>query len=113
MTVIKIKNSNVTGRVPQTGDIEVAELALNLQDKKLYSKDAAGSIFEIGAAGDIPSGPNPPNAGNNVGDLFWDQTDGALKYWDGTQWETITSEPADGEGYVKVSGDEMTGQLLM
>ena len=60
MTVIKVKNSNVAGRIPVAGDLVPAELALNLQDKKLYSKDTAGEIFEIGVAGDVPSGNNPP-----------------------------------------------------
>ena len=48
MTVIKVKNSNVGGRVPAAGDLQPAELALNLQDKKLYSKDVSGQVFEIG-----------------------------------------------------------------
>ncbi len=113
MTVIKIKNSNVAGRLPASGDLQVAELALNIQDKKLYSKDAAGTIFEIGAAGDLPSGDNPPNSGNNVGDLFYDTDNGQLLYWDGSGWQVISSEPADGEGYVKISGDNMTGDLTL
>ena len=115
MTVIKIKNSNVAGRVPAAGDLEVAELGINLQDKKLYSKDAAGSIFEIGAAGDLPSGSIPPNSGNNVGDLFYNTKAGeeGLYYWDGSSWILVSSEPADGEGYVKVSGDTMTGALIL
>ena len=112
MTVIKIKNSNVSGRLPSSGDIEIAELALNIADKKLYSKDAAGSIFEIGVAGDLPSGPNPPNSGNNIGDLFFDTTTGELVYWDGSGWIAIPGD-ADGEGYVKVSGDNMTGNLTL
>ena len=57
MTVIKIKNSAVAGKVPASGDLEIAELGLNIADKKLYSKDASGEIFEIGVAGDVPSGP--------------------------------------------------------
>ena len=112
MTVIKIKNSNVSGRLPASGDIEIAELALNIADKKLYSKDAAGSIFEIGVAGDLPSGPNPPNSGNNIGDLFFDTTIGELVYWDGSGWIAIPGD-VDGEGYVKVSGSNMTGDLTL
>ena len=113
MTVIKIKNSAVAGKVPDSGDLEIAELGLNIADKKLYSKDASGEIFEIGIAGDVPSGPTPPLADNNVGDLFWDTTNGTLNYWDGAQWVPITAEPIDGEGYVKVSGDNMTGALTI
>jgi hypothetical protein len=112
VTVIKIKNSNVSGRLPASGDIEIAELALNIADKKLYSKDAAGSIFEIGVAGDLPSGPNPPNSGNNIGDIFYDTTEGNLVYWDGSAWIPIPGDP-DGNGFVKVDGDNMTGNLTL
>lgn len=53
-TVLKIKQTAVVGRVPthNTGnntDIEQGELALNTADKKLYSKDSNGTIFEIGS----------------------------------------------------------------
>ena len=113
MTVIKVKNSNVAGRVPAAGDLQPAELAINLQDKKLYSKDVSGQVFEIGVAGDVPTGNTPPSTGNNNGDLFFDTTSNELKYWSGTAWETVTVEPADGEGYVKVSGDNMTGDLTL
>ena len=103
MTVIKIKNSNVSGRLPASGDIEIAELALNIADQKLYSKDAAGSIFEIGVAGDIPSGIAPPSSGNNNGDLYFDTSTARLLYWDGSGWQTV----------VKVSGDNFTGDVTL
>lgn len=44
---IRIKNSNVAGRVPTTSNLQVAELGLNTTDKKLYSSDGT-NIFEIG-----------------------------------------------------------------
>lgn len=44
----KIKNSSVADKVPAAGDLATAELALNLKDQKLYSKDADGTVFEIG-----------------------------------------------------------------
>ena len=46
-TKIYIKNSSVAGKVPAAGDIDAVELALNLKDQKLYSKDADGNIFEL------------------------------------------------------------------
>ncbi len=53
-TVLKIKQSAVAGRLPthSAGStyIEQGELALNTADQKLYSKDASGTIFEIGAS---------------------------------------------------------------
>jgi hypothetical protein len=50
---IKVKNSSVEGKAPDAADLQVAELALNVADKKLYSKDVAGDVFEIGVT-DIP-----------------------------------------------------------
>ena len=39
---IKVKNSSDPGKAPDAADLQVAELALNVADKKLYSKDADG-----------------------------------------------------------------------
>jgi len=54
-TVVKIKQSAVAGRLPthSAGStyIEQGELALNTADKKLYSKDSSGTIFQIGGGG--------------------------------------------------------------
>ena len=49
-TTIKVKNSTIAGKIPAAGDLITAELALNLTDRKLYSKDAGGTVFEIGGA---------------------------------------------------------------
>ena len=47
-TTIKIKSSSVASKVPTAGQLEVAELAINLADQKLYSKDASNTVFELG-----------------------------------------------------------------
>ena len=52
-TKIKIKNSNSAGKIPTPADLDVAELAVNLVDKKVYTKDAAGTIVELGSKDDI------------------------------------------------------------
>ena len=44
---IKVKNSSDPGKAPDAADLQVAELALNVADKKLYSKDVDGDVFEI------------------------------------------------------------------
>ena len=49
-TKLIIKNSSTASKVPSSSDIDRGELALNLADKKLYSKDATDTIFEIGGA---------------------------------------------------------------
>lgn len=50
---IKIKRSAVASKVPQTGDLELGELAINTYDGKLFTKKDNGtaSIVEIGGAG--------------------------------------------------------------
>ena len=94
-TRIIIKNSNVAGKAPAAGDLEAAELALNLKDQKLYSKDADGNVFELsGGDAQVPGGNNPPGSGNQVGDLFFDTSTNTLLYWDGSQWVPIAGDEA-------------------
>ena len=62
-TVVKIKQSAVAGRLPthNTGnatDIVQGELALNTADQKLYSKNASGTIFQIGGSSGGAAGAN-------------------------------------------------------
>jgi hypothetical protein len=47
-TKVKIKQSSVSGNKPLDSQIDQGELALNTADKKLYSKDSNGDVFEIG-----------------------------------------------------------------
>jgi hypothetical protein len=48
-TKIIHKKSSVAEKVPLTTDLEVGELAINLVDKKLFSKDGNGNIIEFGS----------------------------------------------------------------
>jgi len=48
-STIKIKRSNVLGKVPTTSDIAAGELALNTKDFKLYSSNGT-SIFQLSNA---------------------------------------------------------------
>jgi hypothetical protein len=58
-TKIQLKRSSVTGKVPTSGQLDVGELAVNLTDKKIFTKDASGSVVEIlGSVG--PQGPAGP-----------------------------------------------------
>ena len=91
-TTIKIKSTTTVGKVPTTSDLEVSELGLNLADQKLYSRNSGG-IFQIGKAGEVPSGgtldrPDSPT----VGDLFFDTDLGSLIYWDGSAWVPVGDE---------------------
>jgi hypothetical protein len=44
---IKIKNSNVKGKIPTPADLDVAELAINLADKKVFTKEPGGTVVEL------------------------------------------------------------------
>jgi hypothetical protein len=48
-TVFQIKRSSVPGRIPSSSDLNVGELAINLADKILFSKDASGNVFQVSA----------------------------------------------------------------
>lgn len=50
-TILKVKQSAVIGKIPTAQSLVQGELALNTTDKKLYSKDARGVVFELGAFG--------------------------------------------------------------
>jgi len=53
---IRIKRSDVAGKVPQAGDLELGELAINTHDGRLFARRDNGtpSIHEIGAG--VPVG---------------------------------------------------------
>ena len=47
MTTIITKNSSTSSAVPATGDLTKGELAINVTDKKLYTKDNSGAVVKI------------------------------------------------------------------
>ena len=93
-TRLIIKNSSVAGKVPVAGDLSTAELALNTADKLLYSKDAAGNVFQVSSnSGEVPSGgtgdrPDSPS----TGDLYFDTDLGVLLVYNGSGWEEVGSK---------------------
>jgi hypothetical protein len=62
MTTIITKNSSTASAVPTAGDLTQGELAVNVTDKKIYTKDSGGSVVALG--GDLAS--NNPTALNTV-----------------------------------------------
>lgn len=53
--VLKLLRSVVAGRVPTAAQVAEGSLAINLSDRKLYSKDHLGEVFQIGATAADPS----------------------------------------------------------
>ena len=50
-TKIIPKKSSVAGRIPASADLSIGELALNLTDRTLYSKDSSGTVFSLNSGG--------------------------------------------------------------
>tara|TARA_Y100001951_G_C11248553_1_gene244940 strand:+ start:54 stop:269 length:216 start_codon:yes stop_codon:yes gene_type:complete len=48
--VIKIKRSETASSVPSTGDLATHEIAMNVYDKKIFTKKSDGSIVTIAEA---------------------------------------------------------------
>lgn len=54
------KRSSVSGKVPATTDLDVGEIAVNLTDRKIFTKDSGGTVVQLGGgagSGDVV-GPN-------------------------------------------------------
>lgn len=49
-TVFKIKRSSVPGKVPLSTELEIGELAINLADELLFSKNTSNTVFAIGGS---------------------------------------------------------------
>jgi hypothetical protein len=45
--VLKLKRTTVSGRIPTANQVATGELALNLADRRLYSKDHLGEVFRL------------------------------------------------------------------
>lgn len=49
-SVIQFKRSSVQGKKPQESDLQVGEIALNLFDGLIYSKNTAGNVIVVGSS---------------------------------------------------------------
>lgn len=47
-TVVQVKRSETAGAEPTAGDLAVGELAINLADKKIFSKASDGTVIGLG-----------------------------------------------------------------
>ena len=52
-TKIKPYRSEVATRIPSASNMDIGELAMNIQDGKFYTKTCVGQIKELGGAGSI------------------------------------------------------------
>jgi hypothetical protein len=79
MTVLKLLRTTVSGRVPTAAQVAEGSLALNLADRRLYSKDHTGEVFSL------VSGPGAH--------IFLHAVDGTTLYIGRLAW---TDYPASG-----------------
>jgi len=79
-TKILLKKSVTGGASPLTSDLDQGELAINLVDRKIYTKDAGNAITEISGAYVDGSAPSNPVEG----DLWYDTANNLLKAHNGT-----------------------------
>lgn len=101
-TVIKLLRSTVPGRVPTAAQVAQGSLAINLPDRRLYSKDHNNEVFRIARPRD-PSDYQLLHAadGNHLylGRLAWDDYPATGPAEDSTAW-TIYKISTDAAGNV-------------
>lgn len=47
-TIVQVKRSETTGSEPSAEDLAVGELAINMADKKIFSKKTDGTVVTLG-----------------------------------------------------------------
>jgi hypothetical protein len=89
MTVLKLLRSTVPGRVPTAAQVAEGSLALNLADRRLFSKDHNNEVFRIARPRD-PSDYQLLHAadGNHLylGRLAWDDYPATGPAEDAAEW---------------------------
>lgn len=83
-TKIILKKSNTAGAVPLTTDLEIGEVALNLVDRKIYTKNNSNVVVTLGSAFVGATAPTAPSEG----DLWYDATNDILKAYNGATWNS-------------------------
>ena len=124
-----LKRSSVAAKIPLASDLEVGEVAVNLADQKLYSKNAAGTVILIGqgasGSGDVVG---PSSSTNNALARFDGATgklikngaatltdDGALGSLDSIAFDTTPESipTAEGSLYWDTADGNKTLNLIM
>lgn len=57
-TIVQVKRSETASAVPTGADLAVGELAVNLTDKKIYSKKTDGTVVGLGGVSVNDGGAN-------------------------------------------------------
>jgi len=84
-TKIILKKSSTVGAVPLSTDLEIGEVAVNLVDRKLFTKNNSGNIIKLNSAYVSTVAPGAPAEG----DLWYDSDQHVLRAFNGATWITI------------------------
>jgi len=118
-TKILLKKSTTAGNIPATNEVEAGELAVNLVDRKIYTKDGSGAVIRLDAAYVDSTAPSNPVEG----DIWFDTANNILKAYNGTSFvsagyqtlaaleDTNFTSLTSGD-YVKYSGSEFVNASL-
>lgn len=74
---IRPKRSETASSVPSASDLAVGEIAVNISDQKIYTKNSGGTVVEIGSGGGSGSGESvswsvtQSSHGFSVGDVLY------------------------------------------
>jgi hypothetical protein len=71
-SIVKIKRTSTAGRQPAPAELEEGELAVNLADRKLYTKDTNKAVITLGVGVQVYKQAAAPTIASD-GD-FWIQT---------------------------------------
>lgn len=107
------KNSVVASKRPTGAQLVTGELGLNSEatDPGLYFEDSAGNIRKVGGAHYGATAPNAAaagQAGNSVGELWYNTADLKLYIWDGAAW--VVAGGTDSQAFY-LAGPWATGVL--
>jgi len=103
---IQIKRSSTALDIPTAGQLVEGELAINTTDRKLYSEDSGGTVFEVGGMNGMP--PTTISASQNmlkaeIGHLLHKSSGVAVTLtcaqdtntWDGATWAVHNDDTED------------------
>ena len=79
-TKIILKKSTTGGSVPLAADLDAAEIAINLVDRKVYTKDGSGAVQRLDGAYIDSVAPSNPSEG----DIWYDTANNLLKTHNGS-----------------------------
>lgn len=97
---IILKKTSTASKVPLASDLEVGEIAVNLADQKLYSKNASGTVILVGD-------------GQGTGDVVGasSSTDNAIARYDGTTGKLIQNSTVTVSDTGAIAGAESISNL--